>query len=586
MFGQSLITETDVFHRLLNLPVRERFDPLLLSIAGMLGSQAQTAYCLLQFAVLSAGCILLFRRGDSSSSESLIKSVAVVLGVIITASLDPFSLKLHWFPFLVYALDCSRAERRSPGDGGIKRTAGAVIPIIFWWLTAGTLGVFGALLAPVVRTVIFQDKQPGGKLYPFITAAVIAGSIVFMPVYHMPPFPGDARLAPISPLSLYGFPAIGPYLQPLPVIYPSYRLFQSLELLRLVGLLLGYAGLFLLFSAIPEIFGLFPSGRKLTIGSTVLNQGGWGRLLVPAFVVLLVTFLLVEPPFLAAHGLDFLNPYPAMRDLVPGLALEPLPWLIVPFGAMLSSFMLAARATAGQSKVILAILCISLLSTKILTAPLESHLHEEFFGPQAARSGNPSGFVGQVYGGWIFNEKRGGDSDSKLMRYALNTDLKVSAQASVHPEDAHLSLDWDHATRWGTRRPQQPGDWMLYTFDRAAPIVRATLSIRNLPSDFPRGLKVEGSRDGVQFFTIYDFPDWYGPVEWTPAGQPYFGPQSKVVVEFAEPIELRAIRFTETMADPSFDWSIGELILWGPRADPAKPADDDDDDAATKDAAG
>ena len=558
----KLPNEFDVLYRFLNLPVRERLDPLLLAIIDPAISGSQTVYCYLQLAIFTLGVFCLLHRAGQRPIDALISSAVVLLGIITVVRLDPFYLKFHWFPFLVFGLDAARAERRFPADRGIVKIILAAVPIYMWCVTAGSLGVAGALLAPVVRRAVFVDRSRSGAYYPFVVVSAAALSLAWMPIYRMPPFPGDARLAPVSPLTQLGHPAVGPDLHPLPLLYPNYLAELTFSRLRVEGLLFGYLAVFLLFAAIPRIFGIFPQVRKLRIGRLVLNNGGWPKVLGLPLAVLGLTWLMLYASQPAAAAKNIPDLFFAIRDLIPGLALEPLPWLIVPFGVVTASLVVVVRSGNEHRVPIIAMLSVTLIATSYATVWFGDRLYDDHFTElQDLKKFGPSGYVGSVYGNWIFSGQAAPQA-ANLTRYSIGSDVNIKVDASINPEDAQLAIDKNYSTRWATKRPQQPGDWITFAFDRPLALKRLTLSIRNNSTDFPRGLRVEGSPDGADFKVIYQFQEWLGPVEWTENGHPYFGLQSRVVVDLPETTELRAVRFTQTGSDPSFDWSVGELLLW------------------------
>jgi 4-amino-4-deoxy-L-arabinose transferase-like glycosyltransferase len=136
--------------------------------------------------------------------------------------------------------------------------------------------------------------------------------------------------------------------------------------------------------------------------------------------------------------------------------------------------------------------------------------------------------------------------------------LRVTA--SRRPDEAPHAVDGDPATRWGTGRPQAPGDWVQVELDTPRP-VRAVRVWTAFATDWPRGLRLEGTEDGVTWRLI--------PVEARTEGRLIWGGIAllrdgveAVRLDF-EPVALRALRLTLTRGDGVFDWSIHELTVFG-----------------------
>lgn len=143
-------------------------------------------------------------------------------------------------------------------------------------------------------------------------------------------------------------------------------------------------------------------------------------------------------------------------------------------------------------------------------------------------------------------------------------DFEMQVDASPYPGQADYAIDHKVSTRWKTGRPQHPGDYFLVEFDRPVNIIKVALSTRGHPMDFPRGILVEGSKDGKEFMKIINKPRWLGPLGWTQDGYPFYGRQGAVILDFPEEIEVTVLRFTQTGRSTRFDWSIEELKLYGP----------------------
>jgi hypothetical protein len=131
--------------------------------------------------------------------------------------------------------------------------------------------------------------------------------------------------------------------------------------------------------------------------------------------------------------------------------------------------------------------------------------------------------------------------------------------ASRQPERAALAVDGDIGTRWATGLPQAPGDWLQV--ELAAPrLVRAVRLWTAYPTDWPRGLRLEGSADGATWRPLPATVRTEGRHIWGGIGLLRDGAEA-VRLDF-EPAMLRALRLVLTRGDGVFDWSIHELAVF------------------------
>jgi hypothetical protein len=137
--------------------------------------------------------------------------------------------------------------------------------------------------------------------------------------------------------------------------------------------------------------------------------------------------------------------------------------------------------------------------------------------------------------------------------------LDLAVTASVHSERAVLALDGDRQTRWATGRPQTPGDWLRIDLRQMVP-VRAVQVFTLTPLDWPRGLALEGSTDGVTWRLLSTRLSTQGDLRWGGIALLRNGVQT-VRLDFA-PTVLRALRLTLTRGDPVYDWSVHELTVY------------------------
>ncbi len=547
-----MILEQDVFSPGLNFFSRERLDPFAVKFLHLLGlpeyGQGYTAFQLL---ILFLGILWLFTALRCRRIEAVFAAFLAVLGVAFVSAFDPLFMKMHWFPALLAGHYLLGTRRSIPGL--------FLLLCIIWVYSAGTLAIFGALLC-LAATVLLPEPESstpearsahplqvvsrGERLGSYIL--LFTAGAAFMPVFAMPDYPADGRLVPISPLLFYESPLIGDSLQPNPLLDEMF-----IRVLRILSIR---------FAAVSGciLVVLFIAGRGNAAGR---------RQAFAAAAILICTFLVSGAEWFT--GLDFgrVNlPFPVISRLVPGMAVSNLPWLLMPFGIIIS-LSLIVRTFSLPGLVILGCLffaCLQLPRIGIFKVPEE--VHSQVIGPATPEEKilySPSWYLIHRLGEWVIKprmEKK--REDSALRRLVPGTDFQFELDAFPRSEDARLALDGKYETRWKTGRPQQAGDYFLVKFRAPVRLVRAVLSTRTSPSDFPRGLQVTLTGLGGKTSDVINQPDWLGPVLWTPKGYPYFGAQSDVILDFPEEGEVQAIRVTLIGKGDAFDWSINEIKFY------------------------
>lgn len=134
---------------------------------------------------------------------------------------------------------------------------------------------------------------------------------------------------------------------------------------------------------------------------------------------------------------------------------------------------------------------------------------------------------------------------------------------SAFPErtDPRAVLDGQPNTRWTTGEPQRPGAWLRVDLGSPVRITGLTLHLGPFRTDYPRGLAVEISPDGIRWERVSAEVMLQGPLAWAGTHLLRDGVDG-VLVSFG-PVQVRALRMVQTGRDPVFDWSVAELYLYG-----------------------
>jgi len=444
----------------LNFTTRDRLDPLIVQILKWFSlDQSQTSYVFLQLAIMLIGLCYLLHIVGVRRNQAFLEALSCVTALVFIVGIEPVYLKFHWFPFLFGSL---LALRR---NFSFRSYIFAVFSVLEWSLTAGFLGVFGTLVALAVRGPEFlvTDKQArasevktsGQKIcLQGLGVVTLVLSVLLMPVYPMPDYPPAARVVPVSPFTFLFHPLLGPMIEPNPLLYTAVVqnmqvCFQRLLIVFLVVM-------------ITQIFA-----RDTRISLQFLS---WSII----FTVLLVE-LFVPPSFLPY------TPFQTLCRMVPGLALGPLVWCIIPFG-IISVFALGFKNPTGQRNGLKQswMLIFSLMSLLTIDfsipqlrfwkaqIPAENH----FQRAQETKSGSrlqqlkqsPSGYIIEHHGNWVgaqsLREER---NTAILVQLSQVSSLNWISHASILDQESLLAIDGRTDTRWKTGRPQRPGDFFLLT---------------------------------------------------------------------------------------------------------------------------
>ena len=144
---------------------------------------------------------------------------------------------------------------------------------------------------------------------------------------------------------------------------------------------------------------------------------------------------------------------------------------------------------------------------------------------------------------------------------ARATIARVTAEPDAGPSAAHAATDGRVDTRWATRTPQTPGQWLQVELEAAAELGGLELDLGGAPLEYPRGVAVQVVREagwedvGVKLH-------WVGPLVWTGTHVLRAGVE-RVVVSFPR-TRVRALRIVQTGRDAFHPWSVAELRLLAP----------------------
>lgn len=137
-----------------------------------------------------------------------------------------------------------------------------------------------------------------------------------------------------------------------------------------------------------------------------------------------------------------------------------------------------------------------------------------------------------------------------------------SVSGSLTGPNPHILFDGQLHTRWTTPGPQTPGAWLRVDLRESTVLSGLALDLGPFRSDYPRGLALEISHDGLHWEVVETTPLFLGPLRWAGTHLLRDG-VDRVLLRFG-PVRVRSLRLIQTGRDPISPWSIAELYLFTP----------------------
>jgi hypothetical protein len=132
-----------------------------------------------------------------------------------------------------------------------------------------------------------------------------------------------------------------------------------------------------------------------------------------------------------------------------------------------------------------------------------------------------------------------------------------SAEASRNSEITSLAFDGDLKTCWQEGWHQAQGDFFILDLGKIQSVRNVELFLGEAPLDFPRGFKLEGSLDGLNWMHLREIPVCFPKL--TSSNIQNFT-EYRVGTSFAES-EVRFLKISLTKTFEKNDWSIYEILV-------------------------
>jgi hypothetical protein len=137
----------------------------------------------------------------------------------------------------------------------------------------------------------------------------------------------------------------------------------------------------------------------------------------------------------------------------------------------------------------------------------------------------------------------------------------IRVAAGPAGDDPRAAVDGRVSTRWSTRAPQAPGQWLEVEVDASIELGGLELDLGGATFEYPRGVAVRVARE-AGWEDVGATIRWVGPLVWTGTHALRAGVE-RVVVSFPA-MRVRALRVVQTGHDAFHPWSVAELRLLAP----------------------
>ncbi len=380
-----------------------------------------------------------------------------------------------------------------------------LVGALFWSYCSGPLAFLGIF---VLLTVIYNRKIQEKLL--FLSTGLIA-SIVYLVVFPMPKYPEGAALVELSETLRWPMQLFGPHLKPNPLNYLAYTE-------RLTSLLsTAVSNLFLSAALLLQL-----RNKEATVTELRL-------------IFLTATFLVAES---LTHGFFTQQ----LTSVMFGLSLLPFPSLLGCLGVLTSLGLFLNSKDKASPPFNLGYLILIFFFLGNLTWTSEVRTSDAL----------P---VGTQFSLGVSKDPKMAIARSNQMTSLENAVLG----SSTNPLQAKFFADGKLDTRWTTNAAMKGDEWVQLNFNEPRDCSMISFSPGGDKTDFPRGVEVQVTENGLDYRQAAKFDNWLGPVRKTEEGFLYYGPQSEVEFRLAGAEKIKGLKIIQTKKDNFYYWSIAEV---------------------------
>ena len=440
--------------------------------------------------------------------------VGALICSIFTASCNDsyFWASLHSLPLCCLLVSNSALD----GNNDKKRKRSGLIFNIVAGLLWGWAGGPQAFLITFFIFWLGKGRDPKHQFIFLFTA--LFSAILFLSPFPIPVYPFGARISEISSATFWAEPLLGPSrLNPTPLNYSEFiKRISNIGVPAFTNLLL------------VLVLLLQMNGQK--------NRKNYGSVSPELKVILVLSlFLIIEWQSQAFLTLS-------LSSLMFGLILLPSPLLLASAGLViaLTKFLTSKERAPLPFNIGFIILVFFYLTNLVSDNEV---------------SAEPPLPVGTQFSNSISSER------TNVVPAGLQYSKQVIKQVStnVEPNYASFLVDGDFGTHWSSNRPLHGDEKIELEFSEPIDCQFLSLLTEKNQTDFPRGIKIEATEDGIQYNEVANLPSWKGPIKETPEGLIYFGSQSEVNLKLKTSRKIMGLRIYQTGKDDFFYWTISEI---------------------------
>lgn len=498
----------DLIDSALSWPIRFVPNPVFVLAGGSFQSEEIVSgyriFCQLWFIASVALLALIVSRERVHALSGFCAALALVWAI---PSHEAWML-VHTLPTSILFIELAR-KWRSPASSVLM-----ISGVLIWTFLSGPLAALGlCFLLPFLLRF-----SPNLMVLGFGAGAI--SSLALLPVYPMPAYPWDARLTQISKATFWGEPLVGPAIRPNTLNYSTFLLRLQLE----------YSASVVFAITIVVCFAISLLGVKKR-----RSAKEW----------LILTPIMLLPLYLY---FDLQNDGVLTRTIGSvsyGLFLLPFPWIVSEFLLLYLACVIVVKTRASLVPGIAFAIGVLLFGSSYSMDARESFIRS-----------SPGYFSNSVE---QFFKEAGADIKNRTEFKNRSTISIKQVLASIQSDDARFALDSDLRTRWSTKKAQDGSERFEIQFKEPSRCPLLNLDLGNAVGDFPRGLAVDISENGVEYVPAVSFPNWEGPLKYGTNGLAYFGPESEVKIPIPTEKLISSIRIRQTGSDSYYFWSIAEI---------------------------
>lgn len=489
-----------------------------------------------QISVFFLGILFFCRKRNLGFSYSVFGSILVAASLPFLF-LPPLKQCLHYYPWFLFFV----------GEAFSKNTCKQWLLVffvgVFWVVQSSQLAAVSMAVALVYglmqesRNVDNGQSRFGSVAKAVVISLLLGLSFWFIPVFEMPQYEAGARLGPISPELFFVRPRFGPWLNPSPLLFVP-ATFLATAYFIVAGLL----------------------AISITVISLVL--GAKGKQARHLGLTLLLLVFVGSLDVILPSSLVEVSPFSFLQRVLPGVGLLAGSFDIYPLLAVPVCLHFLPRLSPRELYCSVGVLCLAVWGNLLVWEACDLMTNgQQVISPlnQSDRPKALSGFMRQLYGDWIIDEKKRKLRSPESLK---QVGLEGCSSSVVTGEQVAQVIDGNLKTFWRSAGPQGGQEGLEISCARRQKMGVLEISSGQYKTDFPRGVLLDVYREGEGWLRAFSQSEWYGNLEFNREGFPYLGSQEHVFIYLPEIMEWDKLRVSQVGQHAMFSWTVAELRVF------------------------